>query len=116
MLVGGLLLTVLAGATGELRGFRWGSVPAAAWWALVYLIVAGSIVGFTAYVWLIDRESPTKVATYAYVNPVVAVLAGFWFGGERLGIRTLAGAGLVLVSVMVIVTGGVRRAEVALAE
>jgi len=68
------------------------------------LIVAGSILSFTAYVWLIHHESPTKVGTYAYVNPVVAVLVGYFFGGEELGVRTIAGTVLVLVSVVVITT------------
>ena len=62
-----------------------------AWFALVYLIIAGSIVGFTAYVWLLHYESPTKVGTYAYVNPVVAVALGYFLGGEAIGPRTLAG-------------------------
>ena len=72
--------------------------------ALVYLIVAGSIVAFTAYVWLIHYESPTKVGTYAYVNPVVAVVLGYFLGGEALGMRTIVGTALVLVSVVVITT------------
>ena len=79
-------------------------MSAKAWLALAYLIVAGSIIGFTAYVWLIHHESPTRVGTYAYVNPVVAVLVGYFFGGEALGPRTIAGAALVLVSVVVITT------------
>jgi drug/metabolite transporter (DMT)-like permease len=71
---------------------------------LLYLIVAGSIIGFTAYIWLIHHESPTKVGTYAYVNPVVAVLVGYFLGGEALGPRTILGTLLVLVSVVVITT------------
>ena len=58
------------------------AVSTGAWLALIYLIVAGSIVAFTAYVWLIHHESPTKVGTYAYVNPVVAVFLGYFVGGE----------------------------------
>ena len=71
---------------------------------MVYLIVPGSIMGFTAYVWLIHHESPTKVGTYAYVNPVVAVLVGYFLGGEALGLRTILGTLLVLVSVVTITT------------
>lgn len=63
-----------------------------AWFALTYLIIAGSIVGFTAYIWLLHYESPTKVGTYAYVNPVVAVALGYFVGGEAVGPRTLLGA------------------------
>ena len=72
--------------------------------ALVYLIIAGSIVGFTAYIWLLHYESPTKVGTYAYVNPVVAVILGYFLGGEVVGPRTLLGTLLVLVSVVTITT------------
>jgi drug/metabolite transporter (DMT)-like permease len=104
MLAGGIMLAVLAAVTGEFRGFQIEAVSRTAWFALVYLIVAGSIVGFTAYVWLIHHESPTKVGTYAYVNPVVAVIVGYFLGGETVGPRTLLGTFLVLVSVVVITT------------
>jgi drug/metabolite transporter (DMT)-like permease len=104
MLAGGILLSITAGVLGEFRGFRVETVSAKAWIALGYLIVAGSIIGFTAYVWLIHHESPTKVGTYAYVNPVVAVLVGYFFGGEALGARTVLGTVLVLISVVVITT------------
>jgi drug/metabolite transporter (DMT)-like permease len=104
MLAGGILLIIAAALLGEFRNFHVAVVSARAWLALVYLIVAGSIVGFTAYVWLIHHESPTKVGTYAYVNPVVAVLVGYFLGGEALGARTVLGTLLVLVSVVVITT------------
>jgi drug/metabolite transporter (DMT)-like permease len=104
MLAGGILLALSAAILGEFRGFHIQSVSRGAWFALAYLIVAGSIVGFTAYVWLIHHESPTKVGTYAYVNPVVAVIVGYFFGGETVGPRTLLGTLLVLVSVVVITT------------
>ena len=104
MLTGGLLLVVAAAAFGEFRGFHPGSVSRGAWLALAYLIVAGSIVGYTAYVWLIHHESPTKVGTYAYVNPVVAVVLGYFLGGEALGLRTILGTVFILISVVVITT------------
>ena len=104
MLMGGVLLTLTSAALGEFRGFRVEAVSIKAWLALAYLIVAGSIVAFTAYVWLIHHESPTKVGTYAYVNPVVAVLLGYFLGGEGLSLRTIVGTMLVLVSVVVITT------------
>jgi len=78
---------------------------------LAYLIVAGSIVAFTAYVWLLHHESPTRVGTYAYVNPVIAVLLGYFVGGESVGPRTIAGTLLVLVSVVVITTTPKRNPE-----
>lgn len=104
MLTGGVQLFVLAAVSGEFVGFRWQAVSRNAWFALIYLIVAGSIVGFTAYVWLLHYESPTKVGTYAYVNPVVAVILGYFLGGEAVGPRTLLGTLLVLVSVITITT------------
>ncbi len=104
MLVGGALLFVLSGIAGEFGRFRLHEVSTTAWFALVYLIIAGSIVGFTAYIWLLHYESPTKVGTYAYVNPVVAVALGYFVGGETVGSRTLLGTLLVLVSVVTITT------------
>src|SRR5215472_11531287 len=104
MLVGGILLALAAAALGEFRNFHLSSVSRGTWLALLYLIVAGSIIGFTAYLWLLHHESPTKVGTYAYVNPVVAVLVGYFLGGEALGLRTILGTLCVLISVIVITT------------
>ena len=104
MLAGGVLLALTAASLGEFRGFHPETVSRTAWLSLLYLIVAGSIIAFTAYVWLIHHESPTKVGTYAYVNPVVAVLVGYVWGGEELGLRTILGTLLVLISVVVITT------------
>lgn len=104
MLCGGVFLALTATALGEFRGFHPLEVSRNAWMALAYLTVAGSIIAFTAYVWLIHHESPTKVGTYAYVNPVIAVALGYFFGGEALGVRTLLGTLLILISVVVITT------------
>jgi drug/metabolite transporter (DMT)-like permease len=104
MLAGGVFLAITAAALGEFRNFHPWSVSREVWFALLYLIVAGSIIGFTAYVWLIHHESPTKVGTYAYVNPIVAVLVGYFLGGEALSMRTILGSLFVLVSVVVITT------------
>jgi drug/metabolite transporter (DMT)-like permease len=111
MLAGGVLLALTAAALGEFRNFRPGAVSREAWLALLYLIVAGSVIAFTAYVWLIHHESPTKVGTYAYVNPVVAVLVGYFLGGEALGARTILGTLLVLISVLVITTSRTKLRE-----
>jgi drug/metabolite transporter (DMT)-like permease len=109
MLAGGIMLALAAAIFGEFREFHISAISRGAWFALTYLIVAGSIVGFTAYVWLIHHESPTKVGTYAYVNPVVAVIVGYFLGGETVGPRTLLGTLLVLVSVIVITTTRARK-------
>ena len=104
MLSGGMQLLALAAVAGEFTHFRWQNISSAAWFSLIYLIIAGSIVGFTAYVWLLHYESPTKVGTYAYVNPVVAVILGAAFGGEIIGRRTILGTALILISVAAITT------------
>jgi len=109
MLTGGVQLFIVAAISGEMRGFNFDSVSTAAWFSLIYLIFAGSIAGFTAYIWLLHYESPTKVGTYAYVNPVVAVALGYFLGGETVGTRTLLGTLLVLVSVITITTTPVKR-------
>ena len=104
MLAGGVFLALTAVLLGEFRHFHPSTVSRGAWLSLLYLIVAGSIIAFTAYVWLIHHESLTKVGTYAYVNPVVAVLVGYFLGGEALGPRTILGTLFVLISVVVITT------------
>ena len=104
MLAGGVFLAVISCVLREYRNFHAANVSRGAWIALAYLIVAGSIIAFTAYVWLLHHESPTKVGTYAYVNPVVAVAVGYFLGGEGLGLRTILGTVFVLVSVVVITT------------
>ena len=104
MFAGGMFLGLTSLGLGEFRNFHPSSVSRGAWLSLLYLIVAGSIMGFTAYVWLLHHESPTKVGTYAYVNPVVAVLVGYFLGGEALNLRTILGSLFVLISVVVITT------------
>src|SRR5580698_2727574 len=104
MLAGGFFLFITAAALGEFRNFHPAHVSRQAWLSLLYLIIFGSIIAFTAYVWLIHHESPTKVSTYAYVNPVVAVLLGYFLAHEPLGLRTILGSALILASVIVITT------------
>jgi drug/metabolite transporter (DMT)-like permease len=96
------MLAAVAALRGEGRGLQLSAISGSAWVALLYLVFAGSIAGFTAYVWLLHHESPTKVGTYAYVNPVIAVLVGYWLGGEPLGVRTIFGGMFVLASVVAI--------------
>ena len=115
MFAGGVLLTVASAVLGEFHNFRPLTVSLGTWLSLLYLIIAGSIVGFTAYVWLIHHESPTKVGTYAYVNPVVAVVIGYFFGGESIGLRTILGTAFVIVSVVVITTARATKPDATLA-
>jgi drug/metabolite transporter (DMT)-like permease len=111
MFLGGLMLIAVAGGAGEFARFHPTAVSRGVWWALLYLIIAGSIIGFTAYVWLLHHESPTKVGTYAYVNPVVAVIIGYFLGGEALDARIILGSAFVLVSVVVITTSKSPRTQ-----
>lgn len=108
MLLGGVLLGVATVVLGEQRGFDPAAVGAAAWIALAYLIGAGSLLGFGAYTWLIHHQSPTKIGTYAYVNPLVAVTLGHCFGGEPLDARTALATAAVVASVLIIIAGPVR--------
>ena len=98
------MLLALAAIAGEFGRFHAQAISGRAWFSLVYLIIAGSIISYTAYVWLLEYESPTKVGTYAYVNPVVAVILGAGLGGETIGRRTLLGMALILVGVVAITT------------
>ena len=98
MMLGGGLLLILSLVSGELHPFP--AIPAKAAFSLVYLIVAGSVIGFTAFVWLLGRMPASRVASHAYVNPIVAVALGYFVASEEITLRTLLGAGLVLGSVV----------------
>jgi drug/metabolite transporter (DMT)-like permease len=100
MMLGGAVLLVLALVTGEMHPFP--HIPLRAAVALLYLIVAGSLVGFTAYVWLLARMPATRVASHAYVNPLVAVALGYFVAGEEITPRMLFAAALVVASVFLI--------------
>lgn len=103
MLAGGLILVVVAAVSGELGRVHPEAISLESWLGFAYLIVAGSLLAFTAYMWLL-RVAPTSlVATYAYVNPVVAVLLGTALLGEPLTWRTLVGGGIIVASVALIV-------------
>ncbi len=101
MLAGGVVLLAVGAGTGEFSRIHWSSVPATSWIALGYLIGPGSIIAFTAYGYALSHLPVTTVSTYAYVNPVVAVLAGIVFLGEQFSWREGLGAALVLVSVVI---------------
>jgi drug/metabolite transporter (DMT)-like permease len=102
MLCGGIALLVLGTFTGEWSRFEIANVSARSLGALVYLILFGSILGFSAYAWLLRVSTPEKVSTYAYVNPVVAVMLGWLAGGEPLTPGILAAAAVIVGSVVLI--------------
>lgn len=99
MISAGVVLSIVSLVIGDFGSFRLSAVSATVWWSLAYLIIAGSLVGFTAYNWLLRVSTPPKVATYAYVNPIVAVALGWAFAGERLAASTFGAAALLLAAV-----------------
>jgi drug/metabolite transporter (DMT)-like permease len=109
MFFGGTISATLALATGRMQHEAWAQATSSLW-AIVYLIAAGSLVGFSAYVWLLKNVPIAKVATYAYVNPIIALMLGYFFHGERMDVYMLAGAVVVVVSV-ILVTGAKVRHE-----
>jgi drug/metabolite transporter (DMT)-like permease len=86
----------------ELNGLQWQNIPTDSWLSLLYLIFFGSIAGFSAYVWLLQVRPATQVSTYAYVNPVVAVLLGVFLANESISILQISGLVIILGSVMII--------------
>jgi len=103
MLAGGAILAVVSAASGELTSFSVGAVSLESWLGLAYLVVFGSLIAFTSYMWLLRNAPTTLVGTYAYVNPFVAVLLGTLVLSEPLGWRTLVGGGIVIAAVALIV-------------
>jgi drug/metabolite transporter (DMT)-like permease len=104
MLGGGLLLFLAGVVTGELTNFELGAVSKASFAGWIYLIIFGSLIGFTSYIWLLDKVSPARLGTYAYVNPIVAVLLGWAVAGETLSLRTGVAAAIVICAVALITT------------
>jgi len=111
MLCGGLLLLLAGIVTGEMRRFHPGSMSILSVASFVYLVIIGAVVGYTAYIWLLRHCAPAKVATYAYVNPIVAVLLGAAFAGETLTMRTLIAAAVIIGSVALVITAQQIRAR-----
>ncbi|HEY6226381.1 MAG TPA: EamA family transporter [Verrucomicrobiae bacterium] len=103
MICGGALLILVGFISREYRGFDIAGVTWPSLIAFAYLVLIGAIVGYTAYFYLLRHCDPAKVATYAYVNPIVALFLGTWFAHEKLTLRTLIGAGLIIGSVAVVI-------------
>jgi drug/metabolite transporter (DMT)-like permease len=111
MLGGGALLIIVALASGELSDFDIHQVSRASAIGLVYLITFGSLLGFTSYIWLLDKVSPARLGTYAYVNPIVAVILGWAIAGEKLSMRTGIAAAIVICAVALITTAKASRSS-----
>jgi drug/metabolite transporter (DMT)-like permease len=104
MLSGGALLLWLGALSGEGRQFHFYAVALRSLLGLSYLVVAGSLLGFTAYIWLLRSVATARVSTYAFVNPAVAVFLGWAGGGEALTARELVGSATIIASVALIIT------------
>jgi drug/metabolite transporter (DMT)-like permease len=107
MMLGGAGLLVASALSGELHPLP--HLNARAAYAIVYLVIFGSLIAYTAYVWLLGRYSATRVSSHAYVNPVVAMALGYFLAGEVITLRSILASGMILVSVILILSGGVRR-------
>jgi drug/metabolite transporter (DMT)-like permease len=103
MICGGGLLFVLGVVLGEHRRFAINHITWLSVGAFIYLVLIGALIGYTAYFYLLRMCDPAKVATYAYVNPIVAILLGILFAGENLTLRTMFGAGLIIGSVAIVI-------------
>lgn len=101
-LVGGFLLLVLSGVTGEWQGFSFARVGTSGVLSVAYLVVFGSLLAYSAYIWLLQVVAPARVSTYAFVNPVVAVLLGCLILNEPLNPRMLVSAAIVIAGVALI--------------
>ncbi|MDP1623208.1 MAG: EamA family transporter [Bacteroidales bacterium] len=102
MLAAGTAFMIFSLLLKEWKGFEWTGVPAAAWLSVLYLVIFGSLAAYTAYVWLLRVRPAVQVSTYAYVNPLIAVLLGIGFGGERLTLLQVCGLVVILASVLMI--------------
>jgi len=112
MLVGGAFLMPLSLSVGEWQRLDVGAISLKSVLALLYLIVFGALLAFSAYIWLLTVSTPARVGTYAYVNPAVALVLGWAVAGESLTFRSLVAAAIIVGSV-VLITGhgrGLRRA------
>ena len=112
MICGGLLLLLAGMVTGETQRLHPSSLSILSLVSFAYLVMVGAVVGYTAYIWLLRHCDPAKVATYAYVNPIVAVLLGTFFAGETVTPRMLIAAALIIGSVALIITAQQLRARV----
>ena len=112
MLCGGGLMFIAGLVTGEMRDFHARNLNLLSLGAFIYLVLVGAIVGYTAYIWLLRHCDPAKVATYAYVNPVVAVLLGALFAGEHLTGRTAVAGAIIIGSVALVISAPRERSKI----
>jgi drug/metabolite transporter (DMT)-like permease len=107
---GGIALWIAAAFSGELGRFHFAAVSSRSWFALAYLIVFGSMLGFTAYIYILKHSTATRVATYAFVNPVVALFLGWLLLGEPITLRTVVAGAIILFAVVLVISAPRRAA------
>lgn len=112
MLAGGFALLVAGMASGELKRLDFAAVTLRSWLSVAYLSVFGSILAYTAYIWLLRVTTPSRVATYAYVNPIIALLLGWGFAGEKVSPQVFLAAGVIVFAVVLIITSRSRTGSV----
>jgi len=103
-LAGGAILLIAGLFAGEFRGLHLGAISLRSWLALAYLMVFGSGIGFSAYIYILQKSTAARVATYAFVNPVVALFLGWFFAGETITLRTVIAAAVILTAVILVIT------------
>jgi drug/metabolite transporter (DMT)-like permease len=111
MIGGSVFLFAIAAALGELSRFDAGAITLKSFLGWAYLVTFGALIGFTAYAYVLRETTPAKATTYAYVNPIVAVLLGWAFAGEPVTVRTIVAAGIILAGVAMISLAGSRKAN-----
>jgi drug/metabolite transporter (DMT)-like permease len=104
MIAGGVMLLGVAAITGEFARLDLAAGTMKSWVSLAYLTVFGSLLGFTSYAWLMRNDSPARVATYSYVNPIIAVVLGALLANEDINARVIVAAAVIVVGVVAIVS------------
>ena len=103
-LAGGIALWIVGFFTGEVQALHLAAISLRSWIALGYLMIFGSMIGFTAYLYILKKSTAARVGTYAFVNPVVALFLGWLFVGESITLRTVMAAAVILTAVLLVIT------------
>src|ERR1700744_379185 len=103
-LTGGAVLWIVGGLTGEIHALPLAAVSTRSWIAVTYLVFFGSMIGFSSYLYILKHSTATRVATYAFVNPIVALFLGWLFLREAITLRTILASAVILAAVMLVIT------------
>jgi drug/metabolite transporter (DMT)-like permease len=114
-LTGGAILWIVGGLTGEIRSLHLAAVSSRSWIAITYLIFFGSMIGFSSYLYILKHSTATRVATYAFVNPIVALFLGWLLLHEAITLRTILASAVILAAVLLVITAPHRKTSKATA-